>query len=308
MHSFQSSEESPLSAARTAANRWLAQFAPLLQTDELTTASECDRALDVVKTLRASGRPTLAEINRVGELADQSLISTLQQAVGQLDSVEESIRRRLALVQPGDPDGIVDIAKLQSELAIRAARTEMNVTDEDDLAVPLDLPLVGPNYPAALASGIFALGWNSFVLFHMVMMIGGLMHAIGFAAFFLLLFYSIFIFAGLAISKAAIDAAASHSARLDGLHLTISHRLAGITWSRERDLEPGARAFLGFPNAPAGDEDSPRFSRRSVNVQEMIGLTDIGGKTVWLPAPTDPNAKAKLVQRINLYLTGQRAI
>ena len=305
MHSFQIPENDPVVAARGAANSWLSQFAPLLKDDEFTSSEECDGALATLKSLRVTGPRALAEINRLGQLSDQSLISTLQQAIRQLDSVEDSVRKRLALVQPGDPDGVVDLVQLQSQLALRAARDEMNVPRDEGGAI-LELNLARPNPVAAAGLGLFALAWNSFTLVHMVFMIGGMWHTFGPVALFLLLFYSVFIGAGLAMIIGLLDALSTHTAELNGLNLIVRKRIGGWTRTKAYEIKPSTTAYFGIANVSSDDDSEFRYrGQRLSSVKEAITLTDVKDRAVTLATPQNPAEKDRMLKRINMYLASQ---
>ena len=94
---------------RDQANAWLARFAPLVMSPSAgLTESEVRKRLESVERLKSEAgslRPRLGSLR----LEDADLANTVEQALRQLDSVEEELRRTLGKLVPGDPAGLVDL-------------------------------------------------------------------------------------------------------------------------------------------------------------------------------------------------------
>lgn len=105
-------------------NRWLARFAPLLQPEGLD-ADRCRQWLQEIPTLREEGHQARETLEAQATQADLTLLTTLRQALRELDAQEAELRRRLGVLAPGDPEARVDLAQLQAQLAEAAARREV---------------------------------------------------------------------------------------------------------------------------------------------------------------------------------------
>lgn len=285
--------EPNLEESRDAANAWVARFAPLvLQEDVLTVPKIRDR-LRAIEVLRQHEDPADGLLRGSVLSEDAELVRTVERARGQLDSLETDLRRRLAKMAPGDPDGIADLEQVNERLDERLARQEIGA----DTAVPevLELPTRPSNLGGAVGIGIFGLGWTAFTTFHAVLMIGGMFRAFGFGALALLLFYAIFWAVGFAMLSAAFNVASDESIRLQGRTLTITRTFAG--WKRVRVVEVGKDAI-----AEKGMESSAHLRGRNQGPQEAVVIPDAAGRPVAFAAGALPRQREDLIERINAYL------
>ncbi len=299
--SFSEQPTNDLSVARDEANAWLAKFAPLLNVDDMVTKEQCESALATLADLKTSGETTYSNLNRLGQLQDQSLISTVQQAQGQLASVEEDVRKRLAVVKPGAPQGIVNLQNLVGQLAERAARQELPA----DEAIPDQLELVvsTPNYAAAASPGVFALGWNLFTTVHACFFIWGMWHAVGWPAIFMLLFYALFWGAGYGMILACRAALSTQTAIFSGRDLTVRDQIRSWIKEKQYRLPSDASAVLDIPSvAPVrfGNTNQMRTGTTAITLADEKGKPIMLGQALFLPT------KEKYVKQINLYLNAHR--
>jgi len=280
---------------RAQAHEWLAQFAPLLLSDEVPSREEVDRHLVAIEKLRTSGRDLTSRLSFLQSSEDQALAETLKKAYGQLDSIETDLRRRLARLAPGDLRGQVDLTEIQEKLAEREARQELGVSTLPEPPPILEL-VTSPSNPAAAAGiGIFGLGWTAFTVFHSVLMIGGMFKAFGWGALALLLFYSIFYAVGFGMLATAVNALATETIELDGRTLKIKRVLGG--WVREKvvELNSKSRARVGTPSMgwTNSNKQTPTLA---------IILTDASGKEVSIGSGASLELRGRMADEINNYL------
>lgn len=293
---FESQENPRTEQARDAANAWIARFAPLVMGDEVLTASEVRDRLATVESLRSSGAEVRRSLQVYGSDSDWELSSTLERAVGQLDSVEEGLRRQLGMLAPGDPEGRADLDRLNERLTERSARQDLGLDGESEMPAVLEERTSPANWAAAGGIGLFGIGWTSFTTFHAFFMIGGMMQAFGFAALALLGFYAIFFAVGFAMLGAAVNAASDESIVLDGRTLTVRRKLGPWVRRKRHLLGPDAKASIGKVNAVkmgAGNSNA---------VQPAIVVPDAEGRPVSFGAGKSADQRKRLRDRINAYL------
>lgn len=280
------------------AQAWVARFAPLVLQNAPLNEPEVRQRMNVIHQLRGTGAALRDRLRSVGGPNEVELTSTMAAAVDQLDSVEDDLRRRLAAVAPGDPDGIVNLDLLRDKLAERAAQAEAGMMST--LAQPdqLELEITKGNKAGAVGTGLFALFWNGFTLVHAAFMITGMFMAFGWVALFLLLFYAIFFGAGAAITMAAINTASTESVSLDGLDLTVNRKFG--KWVRTKKYRLGARARAEVGMTTAG----VRSGNRSRH-QPAILLPDEHGNQITLGQHGTDIQRTTAVQKINDYLAAQ---
>ena len=287
---------------RADAESWVARFAPLLLHDDAAMPEpEVRRRIELAKSLSYSAPTVLAEFQKHEQPADFELSSTLHQAVAQLPSIEEDLRRRLAKLAPGDPTGIVDYDALQDRLEERAARQEIGESTELQLPPILDEELAKGNIAGATGALIFGAGWTGFTLFHCIIMLGGMWAAFGPLALFLLLFYSIFFAVGFAMLYSAFTLASNERIRLEGRNLTIIRSFKGITRTTHHKLGPDSVAKVGTTTASFRMNSGNRNSSNSAPTPALI-LHDVNGKELALGSNSTDERRSKLVARINAYL------
>ncbi len=283
-------------AARERANAHLSRFAPLLYALQSEDPQECRTAISSLQQLRKEEAATVAELEQYAEPEDAELTTTLRSATAQSELIEAQLRQRLSRIEPGAPEGMVNLAALRETLAEVAAKKELaeatgtNFAEEDKL----EFNLSHPNWGAAAGMGIFGLGWTAFTLFHATVMIGGMMRAIGPGALFLLLFYGIFFTVGFGMLAGAVQALSEESIEAEGNTLTVRRKLG--SWIREKQyrLGPDSRVAVGM---------AQMRSRRHVATE--IILTDIDGKEFRIGRYCPEPMKHEYVTRINNYLKRQ---
>lgn len=279
------SDSTSLLAARSGAERWLARFAPVLEISDEAPASR----LKTLQALRKEGEPLLIELSAWASDEDQTLLTTLREALEHVKDAETVVRAQVA-----GTSAPLDLNALREKIAEAAARTELG----ESVLTPqrLVLALSRGSWGAAGGIAAFALFWNGFTLVHATFMIGGMWRAFGPLALFLLLFYSLFFGAGFVMAKAALDAASQEEVRIEGSTVTVRKTLG--RWVREKvfSVGPQSRAGLELPTTRA------KGSRAMALV-----LNDTEGKTHQFGVGAPEHLKSDYVRQLNSYLSSLRS-
>ncbi|MFM7322369.1 MAG: hypothetical protein ACKO5K_12715 [Armatimonadota bacterium] len=279
------------------ARSWLARFAPFVYAVPETTADQCRDLIARVRRLREESVGVVSGLEvDPGSVEGPELLSTVRHAVASLDGVEEDLRRRLARLAPGDPDGIVDLDALREKMAERAAREELGVATGTAVPEGFKERITGGNRGAAVGLFVFGLGWNAFTLVHATLMIGGMVRAFGWIALGLLLFYAIFFGAGFAMFKGAYETASAVDLELDGWELSVTRTLAGRARRRTWTLGPDSRASAAVPVISRGS---------GAAAMPALRLSDKDGNEFDIPGGFDPVRRHALERRINAHIAAQ---
>lgn len=246
-------------------NGWLARFAPLLDDLDHLTADACRERLQQVPALRAEGDRILLRLREHACQTDAPLLTTLQQAIRELDGQETDLRRRLAALEPGDPQGAVDLSQLRERLAEAAARREVEEVAGTfaGRTSALELATSPPSWGSAIFMGIFSFGWLSFTTVHAIFMIGGMSHAFGWMALFMLGFYAIFWAVGIGMAWGAILSASREHLKADANQVTITRQFLIWTWSKRYPISGESRAYVkqsGSRNSDSGPSYQAAFT------------------------------------------------
>jgi hypothetical protein len=288
--------------AREEANRFLAEVSPLLQGDlNAENAEGLRKWIQTTEKLQGNRPRLLMDLELLMDPSDQILKATALQALDQLPTLEEDLRKRLARLAPGDPDGRVNLDQLRDRLAERAARQEMGVSTDLEVPAVLEQKVSDPNWMGGLFMGVFGLGWTAFTTVHCVLMIGGMAQAFGWMALGLLAFYSIFFLVGFGMLFGAAASCATESIRLEGRDLTITYQLFGIRYHRRFTLDPTAKITIGKPTAKFKNSSDSDESGR----QRAILLTTAEGKEVSIGANATEAQRDALVKKLSAYLAAQ---
>jgi len=294
-YSTPSDSESEIAVDR--ANAWVARFAPLVMDEEAVTEEDLRRRIATTKALQAEGPEVQALLSQSG---DPDLKHTVERALSQLESVETDLRRRLAKLAPGDPQGLPDLEQLNEKLDERMARQELGLPTGLETPEVLQLQTSPPNLAVAGGMGLFGFGWTSFTSFHAFFMIGGMMKAFGIVALALLGFYAIFFGVGFAMLSTALNAACRESIELDGNRLKVIRKLG--FWVREK-----AYILADDTLAEIAEPQTGGFTNRNQKIQPTVVLADVDGKQISLAANASESQKQKLRDTINAYLKAKRA-
>jgi hypothetical protein len=280
--------------ARDSAQRWLARFSPLLDEPETMRADECRRRLERLQGLRSDSQQVLFSLQSQAGTDYVELLTTLRQAVDELDERESELRRRIAALAPGDAEGEVDLQQIRSRIAQAEARREVEQVTGSRLETPSRFEIMTSpgNLAGGAFMGIFCLGWMSFTTLHAAMMIWEMGHSsIGWGALFMLLFYAIFWAAGFGIGAGAWKTASKEHATFDGRTLTVTHALFGKEWKKSYELATDAQAYVTQAN----------FKQNNVPSWELA-LTDADGKEIRLGSGRQMFELQQKAEKINAFL------
>lgn len=260
------------------------------------------RALETCQSLGAEAPTLLTQLDQLPGMDDIELRQTFRRAANQLPSVEQDLRRHLARLSPGDPDGIVDLDSLAERLDEREAKQEIGVPTYDDAPARLTLQTSPGNLGAAAFMGLFGLGWNAFTLFHATLMITAMYRAFGIGAFALLLFYAIFFTVGFGMLWAAYRMACREDIELEGDELTLRRSLGPVRKTKTYTVKTEVPAVVG--NASTGW--SGQSTRRHAKPNPVVILTDQSGRPIELGIGATEPLRQETVRKINDYLAAHR--
>lgn len=273
------------------ANRWLAKFAPLLDVQESDSGSTLRYRLKTLIELKAEGEST----RQIIHAHDLVLADTVAKALTQLPQIEDDIRDKLGFLEPGNPEGNVDLDALRDRLAAREAQAEVESSfgELPNTAQPL---VVHGNPIAGIGMGLFGLAWTSFTTFHAFFMIGGMFRQFGFPALFLLLFYSLFFAVGFGMLYGAWRSAAKEEIELEDGAL-VQRLTLGAIKTRKR-VE-----FVGKPVA--------RVERAKVQQEGktswVVNVWDEKGMRIALASTADRQKQNLVASRLNAHFSRTRA-
>ncbi|MBX3110494.1 MAG: hypothetical protein KF857_00670 [Fimbriimonadaceae bacterium] len=279
--------------------RFLARFASWMDVDPAPGAKKAKAAVESLGRLEQELPGLTSRVRDAGDKIDRRLAATFFSAAGQVESLLDEWRVRLGVVAPGAPRSSVDLDALQSRLQEREARQELGVS-----SVPayINVKTGSGSWAAAAGTGVFALGWNAFTLFHATIMIGGMWRAFGPAALALLLFYAIFFAAGFAMIAATVAALSDEEIDLDGRDLTVTTTTLGRKKVKSFVLADGAQAEVTTPtlgNLTFRNRGDSQAKSTSVVVRT------VDGKLAAFGSRLTPQEKQALARRINAYLAAQ---
>lgn len=297
--SFNSDNEE--GASRDRAEGWIARFAPLVMEDAALSEGDVRSRLELLDTLRQQAPTVKQDIDSLQGVEHIELAQTFRQAEAQLGSLESDLRRRLARLAPGDPEGLVDLDVLRDRLSQRSARQEMGLPTDQEIPAVLEMKTGPGNLAAAGFLGVFSLGWNAFTAFHATMMIGGMAKAFGPLAFALLGFYAIFFLVGFGMLYAALNAASSESIELRGHELTVLKKLGSWTRKKVYALDPKMRATIGEVESTTIRSSNSNSSRPVPSVV----VVDVEGRSIGIAQAAAPAMRDQVRDRINSYLDAQ---
>jgi len=194
MQHFESETSSP-SGKSTAlleldAYQWMTRMSPLVLDTLPSTKSAAQRHLNDLKLQLQTGLALQQSILNAD--LNPSIKTSIGEALRHLPDMITDAEAQLRFLETGAANAEDAAEQLREKLARRAAQSEVNDIIGKNLDQPFQAITRQRNIPAALGTGIFGIAWTSFTTVHAFFMIGGMMQAFGWAALFLLLFYSLF--------------------------------------------------------------------------------------------------------------------
>ncbi|MDX1934388.1 MAG: hypothetical protein SFU56_17435 [Capsulimonadales bacterium] len=250
---------------RTSALASLRRFHAVLERGSMATAEEWRADLEALRLLKRDMPTTLARLEMAAEPGDFDLVAALREATAELAPLETEIRQRLGGARSNGESGYVDLDALRGQLAERAARRELGGSSGVGTVPTLEIAMRRSSM-AGIPMLVFGTGWLSFTTFHAIMMIGGLSRAIGWAALFLLAFYSIFFMVGFGMLWGGITQFRKEELILAGASLTVRYTLFGYSWDKVYSLDAQSRAWVA----------TPAVQQKGARIQEIAILTGEG--------------------------------
>jgi hypothetical protein len=267
--------------------------------DASLTEEDIKRRLRVIEELQGAAQDVKRDIQNLSGVEHLELAQTFRQAEAQLPSIETDLRKRLARLSPGDPEGIVDLDVLQDRLNERSARQEMGLPTDQEIPAILELKTSPGNIAGAAFLGVFGTGWNAFTAVHATFMIGGMFKAFGWPALALLAFYAIFFLVGFGMWAGAVSTASSESIELHGRTLTVIKKLGSWIRRKTYELAPDAKASVGMV-------ESSNFRAGNSNTKVWgVLLTDVEGRSIGVAQNASDPMRTQIKDRINAYLAAQ---
>jgi hypothetical protein len=189
------SETSPASDKSTAqleldAYQWMTRMSPLVLDTLPSTKSAAQRHLNDLKQQLQTGLVLQQSIQNID--LNPSIVTSIGEALRHLPGMIADAEAQLRFLETGAANAEDAAEQLREKLARRAAQSEVNDIIGKYIDQPFQAITRQRNIPAAIGAGIFGIAWTSFTTVHAFFMISGMMQAVGGAALFLLLFYSLF--------------------------------------------------------------------------------------------------------------------
>ena len=172
------------------AYQWMTRMSPLVLDTLPSTKTAAKRHLADLQQQLQTGRTLQQAIAGMG--LNPSITTSIDEAIRHLPDMILDAEAHITYLETGAANAEDAAEQLREKLARRAAQTEVNDIIGKEIEQPLEATTRHRNIPAAIAMGIFGIAWTSFTTVHAFFMIGGMMQAFGWAALFLLLFYSMF--------------------------------------------------------------------------------------------------------------------
>jgi hypothetical protein len=217
----------------------------------------------------------------------------MRRAVAQLNSIENDLRRRLARIAPGDPEGIVDVDVVRRRLQERNARLEMGVPTNLEVPVSLEMTITSSNEKAVRGLAVISAVWALIAISVLAVMLARLVEST-FGLISLIASTVLWInFSAFMLEKGAV----SESISLSGQQLTLRRRILGFEMRKVYTLPFREMATVGPSRYPNLDAESPPPMR--------VLLHDIGGHQIELGASASPTRQAQVCEQINQYLRSQ---
>lgn len=221
------------------AYQWMTRMSPLVLDTLPSTKSAAQRHLsDLIQQLQ-TGLALQQSIQNAD--LNPSIVTSIGEALRHLPDMITDAEVHLRFLETGAANAEDAAEQLREKLARRAAQSEVNDIIGTDLNQPFRAITRQRNIPAALGTGIFGVAWTSFTTVHAYFMIGGMMQAFGWAALFLLLFYSLFWAVGFGMLATAINNLSTETVDFFDGQLTATSHFFGITKSRVISLDKSYR-------------------------------------------------------------------
>ena len=222
------------------AYQWMTRMSPLVIDTLPSTKTAAKRHLTDLQQQLQTGRTLQQAIAGMG--LNPSVTTSIDEAIRHLPDMILDAEAHITYLETGAANAEDAAEQLREKLARRAAQTEVNDIIGKEIEQPLEATTRHRNIPAAIGTGLFGIAWTSFTTVHAFFMIGGMMQAFGWAALFLLLFYSMFWAAGFGmLATAAVSLGTENIDLYDGT-LTSTFNLFGYKRVKKIAIDTSYRA------------------------------------------------------------------
>jgi len=236
----QSSSGKSVATLELDAYQWMTRMSPLVLDTPPSTKSAAKRHLADLQQQLQTGRLLQQDIT-TAEL-NPSIVMSINEAIRHLPDMIRDAEAHITYLETGTANAEDAAEQLREKLARRAAQSEVDDIIGKGFEQPLQATTRHRNIPAAIGMGIFGIAWTSFTTVHAFFMIGGMMQAFGWAALFLLLFYSMFWAAGFGmLATAAVSLGTENIDLYDGT-LTSTFSLFGYKRVKKIAIDTSYRA------------------------------------------------------------------
>ena len=222
------------------AYQWMTRMSPLVIDTLPSTKTAAKRHLADLQQQLQTGRTLQQAIAGMG--LNPSITTSIDEAIRHLPDMILDAEAHITYLETGAANAEDAAEQLREKLARRAAQTEVNDIIGKEIEQPLQATTRHRNIPAAIAMGIFGIAWTSFTTVHAFFMISGMMQAFGWAALFLLLFYSMFWAAGFGMLATSAASLGTETIDLYDGTLTSTFNLFGYKRVKKIAIDTSYRA------------------------------------------------------------------
>ncbi|MFM7188799.1 MAG: hypothetical protein ACKO14_13380, partial [Armatimonadota bacterium] len=222
------------------AYQWMTRMSPLVLETPPSTKTAAKRHLADLQQQLQTGRQLYQDIATAG--LNPTIVTSIEQAIRHLPDMIQDAEAHITYLETGAANAEDAAEQLREKLARRAAQTEVDDIIGKGFEQPLQATTRYRNIPAAIGTGIFGIAWTSFTTVHAFFMIGGMMQAFGWAALFLLLFYSLFWAVGLGMLATSAASLGTETIDLYDGTLTSTFNLFGYKRIKKVAIDTSYRA------------------------------------------------------------------
>lgn len=222
------------------AYQWMTRMSPLVLDTLPSTKTAAKRHLADLQQQLQTGQQLQRDIATAG--LNPTIVTSIDEAIRHLPDMIRDAEAHITYLETGAANAEDAAEQLREKLARRAAQTEVDDIIGKGFEQPLEATTRHRNIPAAIGAGIFGIAWTSFTTVHAFFMIGGMMQAFGWAALFLLLFYSLFWAVGLGMLATAAASLGTEKIDLFDGTLTSTFNLFGYKRVKKIAIDASYRA------------------------------------------------------------------
>jgi len=238
--STSSTSETSIATLERNAYQWMTRMSPLVLDTLPSTKTAAKRHLADLQQQLQTGRTLQQAIAGMG--LNPSITTSIDEAIRHLPDMIQDAEAHITYLETGAANAEDAAEQLREKLARRAAQSEVNDIIGKGFEQSLQATTRQRNIPAAIGTGLFGLAWTSFTTVHAFFMISGMMQAFGWAAMFLLLFYSLFWAVGLGMLATSAASLGTETIDVYDGTLTSTFNLFGFKRVKKIAIDTSYRA------------------------------------------------------------------